>query len=117
LLAFLKYIGKRAVPKIYRHYNKRYAGSLTINMKIHDNEGKTWDRYTLITKDGSVYGFSESPFSPQGYNQYCGNIGDPNGDFEHLGEELELNEIKNTEVIIAILRRIGIIITGEIQLS
>jgi hypothetical protein len=40
-----------------------------------DNGGKSIDRYTLIdTKTGDMYGSNDSPFHPQGFGQYCGNI-------------------------------------------
>lgn len=44
---------------------------------IYDNMGKTFDRYTvnIIREDGTceLYGMSHNPFSPQGFNQYCGD--------------------------------------------
>lgn len=41
---------------------------------IFDNEGKTFDRYTIVTGEGEVYGSSFDPFHPQGFGQYCGNV-------------------------------------------
>ena len=40
---------------------------------ILDNQGETFDRYTIITPDGEVYGASVDPFHPQGFGQYCGH--------------------------------------------
>lgn len=43
---------------------------------VFDNNGKTWDRYTIILDDeyGTLLGASENPFSPLGFGQHCGNI-------------------------------------------
>lgn len=41
---------------------------------IFDNGGTTFDRYTIITKDGEMFGASQNPFHPQGFGQYCGNV-------------------------------------------
>lgn len=41
-------------------------------MKLYDNGGKTIDRYTIVIEDGSVYGMSSDPLSPQGFNQFAG---------------------------------------------
>lgn len=47
------------------------------NLLILDNDGKTFDRYTIInTKDGEMIGASEMPFNPLGFGQYCGNVAD-----------------------------------------
>lgn len=43
---------------------------------LFDNGGKTFDRYTLISPKGDFFGFSESPFGPNGFCQYCGDWGD-----------------------------------------
>lgn len=42
-------------------------------IKVYDNGGKTLDRY-LIILDNNVYGMSENPSSPQGFNQFCGTL-------------------------------------------
>jgi hypothetical protein len=42
-------------------------------IEIYDNGGTTFDRYTIII-DGDVYGMSENPQSPQGFNQYSGRL-------------------------------------------
>lgn len=41
---------------------------------IFDNQGKTFDRYTIISANGEVYGSSDNPFHPQGFGQYCGHV-------------------------------------------
>jgi len=40
------------------------------NIDVYDNQGKSWDRFTVIIDD-AVYGMSSNPQSPQGFNQYC----------------------------------------------
>lgn len=42
-------------------------------IEIYDNEGTTFDRYTVII-DGDVFGMSDNPLSPQGFNQYSGKL-------------------------------------------
>ena len=37
---------------------------------IHDNKGKTFDRYTVIMEDGSALGLSHNPESPIGFSQW-----------------------------------------------
>lgn len=42
-----------------------------------DNNGETFDRYTIIdVKTGEMIGSSERPFSPMGFGQFCGNVAD-----------------------------------------
>ena len=51
---------------------------------VYDNGGKTFDRYTVFTPDGSVYGMSENA---SGFNQYLGEKNEiPKG--SHLGKKL-----------------------------
>ena len=45
-------------------------------MKLYDNRGATIDRYTIVLEDGSVYGMSSDPLSPQGFNQFAGTEGE-----------------------------------------
>lgn len=59
------------------------------NVRIYDNDGKTWDRYTIVVDeengDRTFHGASSNPFDPQGFGQYCGE------NFEegpHLGREI-----------------------------
>lgn len=42
-----------------------------------DNDGKTFDRYTIIERaTGEMIGSSDNPFNPLGFGQYCGNVAD-----------------------------------------
>ena len=43
------------------------------DIKIYDNDGITFDRYTIIIDD-DVYTMSHNALSPQGYNQYMGTL-------------------------------------------
>jgi len=40
------------------------------DVEVFDNGGTSFDRYTVII-NGSVYGMSDNPGDPQGFNQYC----------------------------------------------
>lgn len=44
---------------------------MAIKPIIYDNGGKTIDRYTIFIGN-QVYGMSENPLSPQGFNQFVG---------------------------------------------
>jgi len=44
-------------------------------VKVYDNGGRSMDRYTVVLPNGDVYGMSEHPNHPQGFNQYSGTIG------------------------------------------
>jgi hypothetical protein len=41
-------------------------------VKVYDNGGATYDRYTVIIKT-DTYTMSDNALSPQGFNQYCGS--------------------------------------------
>ena len=63
-----------------------------------------FDCYTIFTPDGSVYGMSEVPHSPLGFNNYSGEADEfEHGD--HLGQIVQPSEL-NQEVIKAINIRI-----------
>lgn len=68
-------------------------------IKIIDNDGTTFDRYTVII-DKSVYTMSQHPSHPQGFNQYAGEVGDF-GSFEGEG-----GVVVNEEVLRAIPERL-----------
>ena len=52
---------------------------------VYDNGGESFDRYTIFTPDGSVYGMSENA---KGFNQYLGENNEiPKGN--HLGKKLK----------------------------
>ena len=47
------------------------------NVIVFNNNGKTFDRYTILNKkNGDVYGASDNPFHPQGFGQFSGNVAD-----------------------------------------
>ncbi len=55
---------------------------------VYDNGGQSFDRYTIFTPDGSVYGMSDNALMPNGFNQYLGD----NTEVEkgsHLGKRLK----------------------------
>jgi hypothetical protein len=57
-------------------------------IRIFDNGGRTCDRYTVVIGT-SVYGMSDNPTAPNGFNQYCGEVYDLSPDlFEIVGTEL-----------------------------
>lgn len=66
------------------------------NIRIYDNSGKTFDRYTVVfmdqpEKQSGVYaavGMSTHPFSPQGFGQHCSAM--PG---RHLGRRIQFNEL------------------------
>jgi len=42
------------------------------NVKVFDNDGKTYDRYTVFFPDGAVYTMSVNALSPLGVCMYVG---------------------------------------------
>ena len=70
---------------------------------VFDNNGETFDRYTIILKeDASLFGASENPFNPLGFGQYCGEtnkdinvyVNDAQKDPTWLGKEItDINEL------------------------
>ncbi len=56
-----------------------------MKVMIFDNGGETLDRFTLVNKKGACYGFSEKPFHPLGFGQYCGEVTVP---YVKIGESL-----------------------------
>ena len=63
-----------------------------LKIKIYDNGGKTVDRYTMIMPDGEAWGFSESPYHPQGFGQYAGNLSELKS-FSHLGKPVGILDL------------------------
>jgi len=66
-----------------------------MNIKIYDNGGNTFDRYTVIymnypERNGlfTCLGMSENPFHPQGFGQH-GSAQDG----KHLGQEISFEEL------------------------
>ena len=56
---------------------------------VYDNGGETVDRYSIII-EGSVYGMSSDPFSPLGFNQYCGETHELAPPGKHLGKKISV---------------------------
>jgi hypothetical protein len=59
---------------------------------IFDNNGKTFDQFTIIRKrTGDMYGASKNPYHPQGFGQFCGNIKTDKGynEFYSVGQYLK----------------------------
>ncbi len=47
------------------------------NLICFDNNGETFDRFTILNKKtGDMIGSSSNPFSPMGFGQHCGNVAD-----------------------------------------
>ena len=67
-----------------------------MNIRIYDNGGKTFDRYTVIYMDfpermTGVYeavGMSTNPFHPQGFGQHCTAM--PG---KHLGKRIQFKDL------------------------
>lgn len=74
-------------------------------MRIYDNGGASFDRFTVVLEDGSVYGMSANPLSPQGFNQYIGEAPEFHG-FEHCGREVASLRSLPGDVLSAIGNRI-----------
>jgi len=55
---------------------------------IYDNEGRTFDRYTVIFTDGSALGLSSNPDSPQGFSQWGEAV-----EGSHLGRRIPFKEV------------------------
>ncbi|MBX3018002.1 MAG: hypothetical protein KF767_08940 [Bdellovibrionaceae bacterium] len=66
------------------------------NVRIYDNGGKTFDRYTAVYMDQPEYqpgtfaarGMSTNPFSPQGFG--CSCVASPG---RHLGKRIKFEEL------------------------
>lgn len=66
------------------------------NVRIYDNGGKTWDRYTAVYMDlperapntFMALGMSARPFDPQGFGQHT--TAAPG---RHLGERIEFSAL------------------------
>lgn len=65
------------------------------NVKVYDNGGKTYDRYTAVYLDhpesSGLYGargMSKHPFHPQGFGMHCSAA--PG---KHLGKRIKFEEL------------------------
>jgi len=65
-----------------------------MKIKIYDNGGETFDRYTVVYLDSNLYelfsclGMSERPYSPLGYCQHGSCTDGP-----HLGKEIDFEDL------------------------
>lgn len=52
------------------------TGEIMDNVDVYDNDGETFDRYTIILNDdlSNALGMSHNPESPQGVNQFVGAV-------------------------------------------
>jgi len=79
------------------------------NIRIYDNSGKTFDRYTVIYMDEperapdtfAAVGMSEHPFHPQGFGQHCTAV--PG---RHIGRRITFEELP-TDCQRLVLRDLG----------
>lgn len=73
-------------------------------VKVYDNGGATFDRYTIVTKD-ALYTMSPNPLSPSGFNQGSDNL---DGDYQpnNTEKEILLREVP-VDVLIAIIERLA----------
>lgn len=62
------------------------------SLHIFDNEGQTFDRYTIITPEGNVFGASKNPFHPQGFGQFSHNA---NTDYDRIGRKKLIKTLRN----------------------
>jgi len=69
--------------------NSLYAqGGSIKDVIVYDNAGESFDRYTIFTPDGSVYGMSENANMPNGFNMYIGDDTEIKKG-SHLGKRLK----------------------------
>lgn len=77
-------------------------GFKNILIRVFDNGGKSWDRYTVVIandKGWDAYGMSCNADAPNGFNQWLGDdldgviIDALNGDHSILGHEVDLLSI------------------------
>jgi len=70
------------------------------SIKVYDNS-RTWDRYTVVI-GSSCYGMSDNATSPQGFNQYIGELSELNR--RAFGNKVQHNSLP-LDVKVAIKRR------------
>lgn len=52
-----------------------YQNQITMNITIWDNNGQTYDQYTILDNTtGDVWGCSTNPSHPLGFGQYSHNV-------------------------------------------
>lgn len=91
-------------------------------IRVFDNKGKTFDRYTVVIYEedngtdpqyGSVFGMSSNADSPNGFNQYNGSVAELpaildvlfGGKDKNIGHEVQIADLPE-EVRIAIGKRL-----------
>jgi len=85
----------------------------TPTIRVFDNVGKTWDRYTVIIyQDGEadVFGMSSNADAPNGFNQWSGSLAELPGVLEALGGDTSTDighEVELTELPQAVKNCIG----------
>ena len=57
------------------------------NVRVFEKSARDVADFYMVVIDNSVYSMSENPLSPQGVNQYCGELED--FDILVFGEELD----------------------------
>ena len=90
--------------KYHDGIDREYKGFASTGSRIFDNDGKTIDRYTLITADNSIYGFNDEPFNPQGFGQYCGTW--QGGSTGQLGKHISLKDLPTKQAKTFVRQRI-----------
>ena len=71
---------------------------------VYDNGGESMDRYTVIIGN-QVFGMSGNPTSPQGFNQWAGQVGVDVKIGSHLGKIVKVTSLSKP-VQVAIKDRI-----------
>ena len=72
-----------------------YITEATTKITVYDNGGKTMDRFTVVIGD-DVFGMSEDPTSPQGFNQWAGIAGKDIRLGAHLGKIVKVTSLSKT---------------------
>ena len=76
-------------------------------VKVFDNGGATFDRYTIVTKE-ALYTMSTNALSPSGFNQFSHAISD--GEYHHDKNREKEISLRDTpvDVLIAIINRLEV---------
>lgn len=59
--------------------------------KIYDNDGESFDRYSIIYQNGDFLGMSHNPTHPQGF--CCWACKEQYIDGPHLGKEIDFTQL------------------------
>ena len=63
-------------------------------MRIYDNGGETFDRYTVVFYDGECLGIGDTGNVPNGFCMHVGSIHDGTvAEGDHLGRRISLDEM------------------------